>query len=125
MKLAEAKTNTLINISAAYVAADGRSYYQALRLAAGSTVMDALSATGWLGADGIADLADFRQWCASHQRHDTNHKAWYVGIFSQKVRLDAVLHEGDRVEIYRPLALDPMGKRRTKLKKPKAGRQLQ
>lgn len=30
-----------------------------------------------------------------------------VGVFSQKVSLDHVLREGDRVEIYRPLIADP------------------
>jgi uncharacterized protein len=30
-----------------------------------------------------------------------------VGIFGKAVKLDAVLTEGDRVEIYRPLIADP------------------
>lgn len=40
-----------------------------------------------------------------------------VGIFSQKIAWDTVLKAGDRVEIYRPLTLDPMKKRLLKLKK--------
>lgn len=40
-----------------------------------------------------------------------------VGIFSQKIDWDTVLKAGDRVEIYRPLTLDPMKKRLLKLKK--------
>lgn len=35
-----------------------------------------------------------------------------VGIFSRKVPLDYVLNEGDRVEIYRPLIVDPKEARR-------------
>ncbi len=35
-----------------------------------------------------------------------------VGIFSRKVLLDQVLREGDRIEIYRPLIVDPMEMRR-------------
>lgn len=35
-----------------------------------------------------------------------------VGIFSRKVSLDHVLHDGDRVEIYRPLQVDPKEARR-------------
>ena len=31
----------------------------------------------------------------------------FVGIFSQKVSLDRELKDGDRVEIYRPLIVDP------------------
>ncbi|NID14953.1 RnfH family protein [Luteibacter yeojuensis] len=35
-----------------------------------------------------------------------------LGIFSKKVPAGRVLEEGDRVEIYRPLILDPMEARR-------------
>ena len=35
-----------------------------------------------------------------------------VGIFSRKVSLDHVLREGDRIEIYRPLLVDPKEVRR-------------
>lgn len=35
-----------------------------------------------------------------------------LGIFSRKVTLDHVVGEGDRVEIYRPLTLDPKEARR-------------
>jgi putative ubiquitin-RnfH superfamily antitoxin RatB of RatAB toxin-antitoxin module len=39
-----------------------------------------------------------------------------VGIYSQRVALDALLHEGDRVEIYRPLRMDPKQARLTRAK---------
>ena len=35
-----------------------------------------------------------------------------VGIFSEKASLDQVLRDGDRVEIYRPLIVDPKEVRR-------------
>ena len=35
-----------------------------------------------------------------------------VGIFGKKTTLSTQLTNGDRIEIYRPLALDPMQKRR-------------
>lgn len=35
-----------------------------------------------------------------------------VGIFSKRVTLDQVLSDGDRVEIYRPLLIDPKQARR-------------
>lgn len=35
-----------------------------------------------------------------------------VGIFSVKTALDTVLRAGDRVEIYRPLVIDPKESRR-------------
>lgn len=35
-----------------------------------------------------------------------------VGIFSKKAELSTLLQPGDRIEIYRPLTIDPMQKRR-------------
>jgi putative ubiquitin-RnfH superfamily antitoxin RatB of RatAB toxin-antitoxin module len=35
-----------------------------------------------------------------------------VGVFGRRVSLDEVLKEGDRVELYRPLELDPKERRR-------------
>ena len=35
-----------------------------------------------------------------------------VGIFSQIVKPDQVLREGDRIEVYRPLKADPRDRRR-------------
>ncbi len=40
-----------------------------------------------------------------------------VGIFSNKVTLNSPLHEGDRIEIYRPLIIDPKDARRSRAKK--------
>ncbi|BFI96201.1 MAG: hypothetical protein RSP_17110 [Rhodanobacter sp.] len=37
-----------------------------------------------------------------------------LGIFSRRVDAGHVLRDGDRVEIYRPLALDPMAARRSR-----------
>ena len=30
-----------------------------------------------------------------------------VGIYGKRVHLDAIVHENDRIEIYRPLKIDP------------------
>lgn len=35
-----------------------------------------------------------------------------VGIYSRKVSMEQTVREGDRIEIYRPLLLDPMAARR-------------
>lgn len=40
-----------------------------------------------------------------------------VGVFGEKVPWDQTLSEGDRVELYRPLLLDPKERRRNKAKK--------
>jgi len=37
-----------------------------------------------------------------------------VGIWSRRVALEAPLRDGDRVEVYRPLAADPKAQRRTR-----------
>lgn len=40
-----------------------------------------------------------------------------VGVFSEVVELNHVLKSGDRIEIYRPLQIDPMEARRLRAKK--------
>ena len=62
-----------------------------LRLPDGATVRDALAAAGMSGNQ--------------------------VGIFGKRVALDARLADGDRVEIYRPLKLDPKEARRRRARR--------
>jgi len=59
-----------------------------VRLPAGASVRDALRASG-IDAEASA-----------------------VGVFGKRVRPDTPLADGDRVEIYRPLLLDPKERRR-------------
>ena len=40
-----------------------------------------------------------------------------IGIYSRKVGLDTVVKEGDRIEIYRPLLINPMEARRLRAQK--------
>ncbi|MCW5589018.1 MAG: RnfH family protein [Legionellales bacterium] len=40
-----------------------------------------------------------------------------VGIFSKKINLNHVLQSGDRIEIYRPLLIDPKQARRVRARK--------
>ncbi len=40
-----------------------------------------------------------------------------VGIFGKKCTLDTVINEGDRIEIYRPLTIDPKVARRLRAAK--------
>ena len=42
-----------------------------------------------------------------------------LGIFSRRITIDTVVKEGDRIEIYRPLLIDPKEKRRLKAKRSK------
>ena len=47
-----------------------------------------------------------------------------VGIFGNRAPLEQVLADGDRVEIYRPLEVDPKEARRRRAKKTKRGPRL-
>ena len=67
----------------------------ALDLAVGTTVADAIEQSGI-----VAMFEDFKL--------DTSK----VGIFGQKVAQTQELRDGDRVEIYRPLLVDPKEIRR-------------
>jgi uncharacterized protein len=66
-----------------------------LEMSAGATVRQAVVASGMLGRHPDIDLGVAR-----------------VGIWGRLVTLDSVLREGDRVEIYRPLRVDPKEVRR-------------
>ena len=65
-----------------------------LDLADAATVADALAASGMLG------------------RHGLRQDGLRVGIWGSPCAADAPLREQDRVEIYRPLQVDPMQARR-------------
>jgi putative ubiquitin-RnfH superfamily antitoxin RatB of RatAB toxin-antitoxin module len=64
-------------------------------LAPGATVADALAS------------ARLRESCPGVQVDPAR-----IGIFGKRVALDAALRDGDRVEIYRPLKIDPKDARR-------------
>ena len=61
-----------------------------LELPVGASLADALAAAGWSDAEGISGYA----------------------IFGVNAVLDTVLRDGDRVELLRPLLMDPKEARR-------------
>lgn len=71
-----------------------------VRLPAGATVRDAITASGL--AARLSDLSA-------------------VGVFGRRVKPDAPLADGDRVEIYRPLLVDPKEQRRQRSRKKPTG----
>lgn len=79
-----------------------RQYLRALSLEEGCTVEQAITASG---------LLELRQ--------DIDLQSNKVGIFSRPARLDDVLNDGDRVEIYRPLIADPKELRRQRAERTK------
>lgn len=85
-----------IEIEVVYAERD-RQLLRALRLPAGSTVAQAIDAAG------IRELVPSGAPCA-------------IGIFGRLVQADDVLNDGDRVELYRPLRLDPKEARRRRAK---------
>ena len=70
-----------------------------LDMPAGSTVADALKASGWANEMGLS-VQTLR-----------------CGVWGRVRPLDTPLRTGDRVEIYRPLTVDPKEARRLRYKK--------
>ena len=93
-----------LRVAVAWSPHPGAAFERAVQLAAGSTVLDAIRASG------VADDAGAGV--------DVSTQA--VGIWGRVVALDAVLADGDRVEIYRPLAVDPNEARKRRARR-KAG----
>ena len=78
----------------------------ALELAAGATAIEAIRASGLLERFAELDLS-----------------VQAIGVWGRACALDALLREGDRVEIYRPLAMDPNQARRLRAQRtPARGR---
>lgn len=71
-------------------------FLRRVELAAGATVADAIAASGVTLECSIDDtLLD-------------------AGIWSRRVARDALVKDGDRIELYRPLKADPKESRRTR-----------
>jgi uncharacterized protein len=87
-----------IDVAVVY-ATPTRQFAKTLSLPAGSSVEQAIRASGLLEELPELDLA--------HQR---------VGVFGEPVQLDDCLQGGERVEIYRPLLADPKEARRRRAK---------
>lgn len=95
-------------ISLAYAPSATQSLYLEMEVAEGTTLLQALQKSGWL-----QQYPDLQQWCDEHaQDEQINNKTWAVGVFSQKKLLSYVLQAHDQIEIYRPLTIDPMRKRK-------------
>lgn len=91
-----------IQVEIAY-ASQGRQIVLALKLNAGISVREAIQEAGLLANFPEIDL--------------TTNK---VGIFGNIVALDTILHNADRVEIYRPLVCDPKELRRRRASEQKS-----
>ncbi len=83
-----------INVEVVYALPE-KQYLRQVKLAQGSTVEQAIKASGLLDLRSDIDLSKNK-----------------VGVFSRPVKLTDEVNEGDRVEIYRPLIADPKELRR-------------
>lgn len=91
-----------IQIEVAYARPD-QQLLLPLRVAAGSTVAQVIEASGVLAKFPEIDLAQNK-----------------VGIFGKLTKLDTVVRERDRIEIYRALIADPKEVRRQRAEEGKA-----
>ena len=89
-----------ISVTAAYSPAAREVHELGVALPAGSSVMDALKASGWLLR--FPELAS---------------NPLIVGIWNKKVDPGQLLEHGDRVEVYRALKVDPKVARRQRFAK--------
>jgi uncharacterized protein len=91
-----------IQIEVAYAKPERQDVIQ-LKLAEGSTIAQAIDASGLLQRHPEIDLAKTK-----------------VGIFGKLSRMDTTVRERDRVEIYRPLIADPKEVRKQRAAEGKA-----
>ena len=64
-----------------------------------------------------ACVSDALQAAAADKRFAVLPADYSFGIWNQRTALDHLLHDGDRLEIYRPLRVDPKVARRERFKK--------
>ena len=88
----------MVRVELVYIPADKPAVHVHLNLAAGSTVADAIKQSGLEAIH--PETARFS-----------------VGIFAKCVSRDTMLNEGDRIEVYRVLEIDPKEKRRQRAQK--------
>jgi len=86
-----------INVSAVYALKDRQWLYEA-RVARGTSAEELLIQSGFL--DQVDDLKG------------TELDALKLGVYAERIELDYLLNDGDRIEIYRPLTADPKEVRR-------------
>lgn len=87
----------MVNVELVYAPLSETMIHLRLTVSDGATVDDVLKLSGLL------------------ERHPEA-STFSVGIFSKKVDYNTEVQQGDRIEIYRPLLIDPMEKRRQRAK---------
>jgi putative ubiquitin-RnfH superfamily antitoxin RatB of RatAB toxin-antitoxin module len=87
-----------MNVEVAY-ALENQQFLKTVDVAWGATALDVVRESG------VADAFDLVL------------EALELGVFSRKVAHDYRVEQGDRVEVYRALTVDPMARRRARAKR--------
>lgn len=87
----------MLKVDVVYIAQEQQPVHLFLELALGTTVAQAL------------------EYSRIYERYPET-KNCTVGIYAQVVALDRLVQDGDRIELYRPLARDPKETRRKRAK---------
>lgn len=95
----------MIEVEVLYAPSPQRQVLRSLRLAEGATAAQALSASGLF-----------------EEFPELNGPDLKIGIHARPVERDTTLRQGDRVEVYRPLLIDPKEGRRVRAAAPKGKR---
>jgi putative ubiquitin-RnfH superfamily antitoxin RatB of RatAB toxin-antitoxin module len=101
--MAEAPQATVLLATVVWATASAETIVP-VRVNAGATLLDAVRASAIAAAHPEIDLDTCR-----------------VGVWGRLKALDAMLKEGDRVEIYRPMTADPNTARQRRVAKKRAG----
>ena len=88
----------MLKVEVVFVSAAKEVFLRDLELPEGSTVLDALNQSGL------------------YEIHP-DAKSLATGVYAKPVKLNSVLKDQDRVEVYRPLSHDPKENRRIRAKK--------
>lgn len=91
-------STTMVSIVCAFAPDAQTQLHQRLCVPVGTTVSQVIESLGWFEAY-------------------PQIRGYAVGIFAQKVTWDKVVKAGDRIEIYRPLSIDPIKRRALRRRK--------
>jgi uncharacterized protein len=100
--MARASSAAALRVAVAWSAREGEACEVGVELPEGASVLDAIRATGVLEAGGAVDIS-----------------TQAIGIWGRAATLETHVAQGDRVEIYRPLLLDPKEARRLRARRRK------
>jgi putative ubiquitin-RnfH superfamily antitoxin RatB of RatAB toxin-antitoxin module len=98
--MARAEAGTPMRLAVACSPRPGVAAEVEVEVAGGATVLDAIRASGLLERFPEIDIS-----------------TQAVGVWGRRSALDALVQAGDRVEIYRPLAVEPMEARRRRARR--------